>query len=196
MDVIPKIMLYIIGTFLNFKDFNKLSLTSKTMYQRAADGKKLLAKREVMRIFSSDLDGFRMIIHSVSNELGPRDHSTPTLNDGHNWLDILKEGLVLKSTWSPKIKESLQSISKILINPENNLPSFQSTSFSKLETTMQEHLLKEFGPVKVANKDVLSPKMDIEFENFNELENIYLLYAYYYKKDNTVAINSPKITNI
>ena len=147
-----------------------------------------------MRIFSSDLDGFRMIIHSVSNELGPRDHSTPTLNDGHNWLEILKEGLVLKSGWGSNVKEHLQRISLILKNPENNLPSFHSNSFSKLETTMQEHLLSEIGPVAVPKIDVFSPNLEFEFDNFNELENIYLLYAYYYKKDSTIAQNSPKIS--
>ena len=195
MEAISKIMLYVIGTFLSYKDLNNLSLTSKTMNEHTGEAKKLLAKREVMRIFSSDLSGFRMIIHSVSNELGLKDYSTPTLNDGHNWLNILKEGLMLKNNWSLTIKKHLESISTILVNPENNLPSFQSNNLAKLETTMQEHLLKESGALITPNIDIL-PQVDIEFDNFNELENIYLLHAYYYKKDSSVAQNSPKISKI
>lgn len=102
----------------------------------------MLAKREVMRLFSSDLDGFRMIIHSVSYEMGPQDYSTPTLNDGYDWLGILREGLTLKSKWPTKLKNQLKIISRILQNPENNLPSFHRNSFSKLETTMQENLFE------------------------------------------------------
>lgn len=99
MDVIPKIMLYMIGTFLNFGDLMHLSLTSKKMEKRTTEARVLLAKREVMRLFSSDLDSFRMIIHSVSYELGPQDYSTPTLNDGNDWLNILKEGLIMRQGW-------------------------------------------------------------------------------------------------
>jgi hypothetical protein len=142
MDVIPQIMLYMIGTFLNFSDFTRLSLTSKQMDKRTGEPRKMLAKREVMRLFSSDLDGFRMIIHSVSYEMGPQDYSTPTLNDGYDWLGILREGLTLKSKWPTKLKNQLKIISRILQNPENNLPSFHRNSFSKLETTMQENLFE------------------------------------------------------
>ena len=65
---------------------------------------KMLAKREVMRIFSSDLQSFRVIIHSISYELGPQDFSIPTLSDGYDWLNILKEGLQIKQNWSHSIK--------------------------------------------------------------------------------------------
>ena len=170
MDSLSRILFYIIGTFLNFKELNRLSLASKSLNERTEEAKELLAKREVMRIFSSDLEGFRMIIHSISYELGPKDHSTPTLNDGYNWLEILKEGLILKSGWHPNFKPQLTSISKILKNPENNLPSFHSNNFSKLETTMQERLFEELIPAVTPNFDFASPKIAFEFEKFNELQ--------------------------
>lgn len=145
MDVIPQIMLYVIGTFLTFSDITRLALTSSTMDKRTKEARKLLAKREVMRLFSSDLESFRMIIYSVSYELGPQDHSTPTLNDGHDWLGILKEGLTLQSSWPCQYEDQLKNISFILRNPENNLPSFHRNSFSKLETTMQDHLFEQLN---------------------------------------------------
>ena len=145
MEALPQIMLYVIGTFLNFTEMTRLSLTSTHMNSKMVEPKKMIAKREVMRLFSSDLDSFRMIIHSVSYELGPQDYSTPTLNDGYDWLTILKEGLTLRVNWPKKLRNQLNSVSNILRNPENNLPSFHRNTFSKLETTMQEHLFEELS---------------------------------------------------
>lgn len=113
MDVIPQVMLYLIGTYLSYKDITNLALTSKQMNQRTKEPRRMLAKREVMRLFSSDLACFRMIIHSVSCELGPQDYSTPTLNDGYNWLDILKEGLKIKN-WPEQIRFCMKDITEIL----------------------------------------------------------------------------------
>lgn len=196
MDVIPQIMLYMIGTFLNFTDFTRLSLTSKQMDKRTAEPRKMLAKREVMRLFSSDLDGFRMIIHSVSYEMGPQDYSTPTLNDGYDWLSILREGLSLKNKWPSKLKNQLKIISKILQNPENNLPSFHRNSFSKLETTMQENLFETLNNCCGAKVETISPRLELELGNFNNLENIYLLYAFHYMHNSNVIQTSPRISTI
>lgn len=196
MDVIPKIMLYMIGTFLNFKELTRLSLTSKQMHQRTEEPKKLLAKREVMRLFSSDLSNFRMIIHSVSYEMGPVDYSTPTLQDGFNWLSILKEGLALRMKWPKKIGDSLFAISKILKHPENNLPSFHRNSFSNLETSTQENLFEILGSSMNKKLEISSSAIDVGLDCFHRLENIYLLHAYFYKHNSNVIQESPKISDI
>lgn len=195
MDVLPQIMLYMIGTFLNFGELTRLSLTSKHMNKRAEEPKKMLAKRELMRLFSSDLDSFRMIIHSVSYELGPQDYSTPTLNDGHDWQNLLREGLIMKSRWPLKLKDQLSSISTILQSPENNLPSFHKNSFSKLESTMQENLFEILGSTGGPKSEFGSNQIEVEFGNFNNLESIYLLYANYYKHSSNSIQNSPRISD-
>lgn len=59
MHFISQITLYIIGTFLNFKDLTRFALTSKDMDKKTEQARKLVAKREVMRLFSSNLDEFR-----------------------------------------------------------------------------------------------------------------------------------------
>lgn len=196
MDVIPQIMLYMIGTFLNFGELTRLSLTSKLMNTRTGESRRMLAKREVMRLFSSDLDGFRMIIHSVSYELGPQDYSTPTLNDGHDWHLLLREGLSMRATWSSKLKSQLRSISAILQNPENNLPSFHRNSFSKLESTMQENLFEILSAPCGIKSDIGAAQINVEFGNFNNLENIYVLNANFYKHNSLASQNSPKISVI
>jgi hypothetical protein len=196
MDVIPKIMLYMIGTFLNFRDLTRLSLTSKQMNQRTEEPKKLLAKREVMRLFSSDLSNFRMIIHSVSYEMGPVDYSTPTLKDGFNWLSILKDGLTMRMKWPKNIGDSLFAISKILKHPENNLPSFHRNSFSNLETSTQENLFEILGSSMSRKLEMGSPGIEVDLDSFDRLENIYLLYAYFYKHNSNVIQESPKISDI
>ncbi len=186
MDSLSQIMVYMIGTFLTFNEVNRLSLTSKKMNDRTKEAKKLLAKREVMRIFSSDLKDFRMIIPSVSYELEEKDYSTPTLNDGYDWQKILKEGLSIGCGMLREIKPQLR----------NSLPSFHSNNFSKLDTIMQERLYEESNPVPAPTSDIISPGIELDLDNFNELENIYLLHLYYYKHDASVAANSPKITKI
>lgn len=196
MDAIPQIMLYVIGTFLNFSEFTRLALTSKQMDSKMIEPRKMIAKREVMRLFSSDLDCFRMIIHSVSYELGPQDYSTPTLNDGYDWFSILKEGLTLRANWPEKLRNQLTSVSNVLQNPENNLPSFHRNSFSKLETTMQEHLFEELSSPWTSKLDVICEQIDCDFDEFNELENMYVLYANFYQHDSEVIKSSPKMSNI
>lgn len=196
MDAIPQIMLYVIGTFLNFSEFTRLALTSKQMDSKMIEPRKMIAKREVMRLFSSDLDCFRMIIHSVSYELGPQDYSTPTLNDGYDWFSILKEGLTLRANWPEKLRNQLTSVSNVLQNPENNLPSFHRNSFSKLETTMQEHLFEELSSPWTSKLDMICEQIDCNFDEFNELENMYVLYANFYQHDSEVIKSSPKMSNI
>ncbi|CAI2360800.1 unnamed protein product [Moneuplotes crassus] len=196
MEPLPEIMIYVIGTYLKFKEFSRLSLTSKKMMKKTFNPRIMISKREVMRIFSSDLDGFRMIIHSISYELGPKSHSTPTLNDGHDWLGILKEGLSLKSGWAQNNKGVLDKISKILRNPENNLPSFHKNSFSQLETTMQEQLFEESTQGGSSFGEFSPSNSLIEFDYFTSTENIYLLYAYYYKHEFEITKSCSKTTQI
>ena len=108
MEAIPQILLYVIGTYVTFRDIMHLSLTSKRMNKKAIEARRLLAKREVMRIFSSDLHEFRVIIHSISYELGPQDLSIPTLSDGYDWLEILREGLEIMQNWPKNLKLQLR----------------------------------------------------------------------------------------
>lgn len=196
MDVLPQIMLYVIGTFLNFSELTNLALTSKQMDKKSQEPRKMVAKREVIRLFSSDLDSFRMIIHSVSYELGAQDYFTPTLNDGYDWLGLLKEGLVLRNQWPEKIRGDLIIVSKILQNPENNLPSFHRNSFSKLETTMQENLFEELSNTAAGKFDSGVGQLSADLEPFNKLENIYVLYANYYMHDSNVVKTAPRISTI
>ena len=196
MDVIPQIMLYVIGTYLTFSDVTRLALTSSTMDKRTKEARKMLAKREVMRLFSSDLDSFRMIIYSVSYELGPQDHSTPTLNDGHDWLGILKEGLSLKQKWPLEYEDQLKNISLILRNPENNLPSFHRNSFSKLETTMQDHLFEQLNSPVPMNSYVEKDCLSKEVEDVSPLAQKYLLYANFYKHDDCLLHSSPSASSL
>jgi hypothetical protein len=196
MDAIPQIMLYVIGTFLNFAEFTRLALTSKKMDAKMVEPRKMIAKREVMRLFSSDLQSFRMIIHSVSYELGAQDYSTPTLNDGFDWFSILKEGLTLQVNWPLKLREQLKSVSNVLHKPENNLPCFYRDIFSKLETTMQEHLFEELSSPWTSKIDKFWEQIDCDFDDFYELENIYVLYANFYQHDSDVIKISPKMSQI
>lgn len=193
MEVIPQILFYIIGTYVTFRDLMHLSLTSKQMNKKTAEAKILLAKREVMRLFSSDLHCFRMIIHSISYELGPQDFSTPTLSDGNNWLDILKEGLQLRQSWPQKLKSKMDNISMVLQNPENTLPSFHRNSFSKLETTMQENLFEVLNKCH-SKMNTFNPISEFEFGKFNNLESIYVLNSNFYLHDSNAIENTPKIS--
>lgn len=59
MHSIPKDEIYVIGTFLSIKDLVRLSITSKHMANSTKLAINRLAKREVMRLFSSNLDDFR-----------------------------------------------------------------------------------------------------------------------------------------
>lgn len=59
MHFISQITIYIIGTFLSIKDLTNLALTSKDMLKKTDEARKLLGKREVFRLFSSNLDEFR-----------------------------------------------------------------------------------------------------------------------------------------
>ena len=83
-----------------------------------------------------------MLIHSVSYEKGNDQEATPTLRDGYNWLEILKEGLLLRVNWPQQLRNGMDEIWNSLQNPEAGLPSFHRNSFSKLETTMQENLFE------------------------------------------------------
>lgn len=193
MEVIPQILFYIIGTYVTFSDLMHLSLTSKQLFRKTAQARKLLSKREVMRLFSSDLHCFRMIIHSISYELGPQDFSTPTLSDGNNWLEILKEGLQLKQSWPENLKSKMVNISMVLQNPENTLPSFHRNSFSKLETTMQENLFEILNKCH-SKMNAFSPISEFEFGKFNNLESIYVLNSNFYLHNSNAVQNAPKIS--
>jgi hypothetical protein len=59
MHFISQITIYIIGTFLSIKDLTNLALTSKDMSKQTEEARKLIAKREVIRLFSSNLEEFR-----------------------------------------------------------------------------------------------------------------------------------------
>lgn len=59
MHFISQITIYIIGTFLSIRDVTRLALTSKDMYRKTDEARKMLSKREVIRLFSSNLDDFR-----------------------------------------------------------------------------------------------------------------------------------------
>ena len=193
MEVIPQILFYIVGTYVTFSDLMHLSLTSKLMNKKTSEARTLLAKREVIRLFSSDLHCFRMIIHSISYELGPQDFSTPTLSDGNNWLEILKEGLQIKQCWPEKLKSKMETISVVLQNPENTLPSFHRNSFSKLETTMQENLFEILNKCH-SKMNTFSPFLEFEFGKFNNLESIYVLNTNYYLHNSNAFENTPKIS--
>ena len=193
MENITQIIFYIIGTYVTFSDLMHLSLTSKQMNKKTAEARTLLAKREVIRLFSSDLQCFRIIIHSISYELGPQDFSTPTLNDGNNWFDILKEGLQIKQSWTEKLKSKMNAISLVLQNPENTLPSFHRNSFSKLETSMQENLFEVLNKCH-SKMYSFNPISEFEFDKFNNLESIYVLNSNYYLHNSNAFENTPKIS--
>jgi len=112
-----------------------------------------------------------MMIHSVSYEKGDRDYATPTLNDGFNWMDILKEGLMLKCNWPMKLKEQMLSVWNVLQNPEYILPSFHRNSFSKLDTAMQEHLFDLLNNTCNSTTDPTTPEMNLQLNSFYKVSD-------------------------
>ena len=109
------------------------------------------------------------MIHSVSYEAGQKDSSTPTLNDGYDWLDILKQGLKLKMQWPEDYRFEMRTIASLLQNPQNTLPSFTRDSFSKLESTMQENLFKILNNTCNSMVDASLPDLDLQFSEIDKV---------------------------
>lgn len=109
-----------------------------------------------------------MMIHSVSYEAGQRDSSTPTLNDGNDWLDVLKQGLIIKMGWTDDYNYEMKSILKILQHPQNTLPSFNKDSLSKLESTMQENLFRLINNTCYSMVDSSLPQFELKFDRINQ----------------------------
>lgn len=118
-----------------------------------------------------------MMIHSVSYEAGIKDHSTPTLNDGFDWLEILKEGCLQKMVWSSEYHSELTTISRVLKRPQNTLPSFTRNSLSKLESTMQENLFKIISNSCNSLVDANFPELDLKFVELTNV-SIKLIKSY------------------
>lgn len=119
------------------------------------------------------------MIHSVSYEHGQKDSETPTLKDGHNWLDILRQGLTIKMEWPQEYIFELKSIKNLLRHPHNTLPSFNRDSFSKLESTMQENLFKILSSSWNSMVDSSLPQLDFQFKEIGEVSLILVLPAYF-----------------
>jgi len=113
-----------------------------------------------------------MMIHSVSYEAGQKDYSTPTLSDGYDWLDILKEGLMLKIDWPENYGAEMGSVGMIFQHPHNTLPSFTRDSFSKLESTMQENLFRILTNSCNSMVDSSLPDLDLQFDNINQVSEL------------------------
>lgn len=120
-----------------------------------------------------------MMIHSVSYEAGQKDSSTPTLNDGYDWLDILKQGLKLKMQWPEDYRFEMRTIMNLLQNPQNMLPSFSRDSFSKLESTMQENLFKILNNTCNSMVDTSLPDLGLQFSEIDKVSNLYLVKSLY-----------------
>lgn len=90
----------------------------------------------------------------------------------------------------------MRIVSNVLQNPENNLPSFHRNSFSKLETTMQENLYEILNNQTSSPSTFTNSQLDLDLKNFNNLENIYVLYANYYLHNSNVVQSNIRISQI
>lgn len=119
------------------------------------------------------------MIHSVSYEAGIKDHSTPTLNDGFDWLDILKEGCILKMSWPGEYHSELTTICTVLKHPQNTLPSFNRDSLSKLESTMQENLFKILSNTCNSLANQTFPELDLKFVEMTNVSTKFYQILYF-----------------